>query len=60
MKPKRHTLPLTLTGLILAGGAAAQTAPGYPELFDQAGVPRPPALYRIAAPRCRQKDQGGL
>jgi hypothetical protein len=36
MKPKRHTLPLTLTCLILAGGAAAQIAPGYPELFDQA------------------------
>ncbi|HEV7785065.1 MAG TPA: hypothetical protein VGQ28_06985 [Thermoanaerobaculia bacterium] len=37
MKPKRHTLPLALTCLVLAGGAAAQTAPaGYPELFDQA------------------------
>ena len=40
MKTKRNTLTLTLTGLLLAGGAAAQTAPvpasSYPELFDQA------------------------
>lgn len=40
MKLKRHTLPLTLTGLVLAAGAAAQTAPApaatYPELYDQA------------------------
>ena len=38
MKQKRHTLSLTLTGLLLAGGAAAQTAPmsAYPELYDQA------------------------
>lgn len=36
MKPKRHTLSLSLIGLLLAGGAAAQSAPGYPELFDQA------------------------
>jgi hypothetical protein len=36
MKLKRHTLPLTLTGLLLAGGATAQTAPSYAELYDQA------------------------
>lgn len=40
MKTKRNTLTLTLTGLLLAGGAAAQTAPvpasSYPELFDRA------------------------
>ncbi len=36
MKPKRHFLPSSLILLLVAGGAAAQTAPGYPELFDQA------------------------
>ncbi len=38
MKLKRHTLSLTLAGLVLAGAVAAQTAPAssYPELFDQA------------------------
>ena len=36
MIQKRHALLLALTALLLAGGAAAQTAPGFPELFDQA------------------------
>jgi hypothetical protein len=36
MPQKRHPLFLALTALALAGGAAAQTAPGFPELFDQA------------------------
>jgi len=39
MKLKRHTLPSFLIGpflAALAAEAAAQTAPGYPELFDQA------------------------
>ncbi len=36
MIPKRHPLLLVLTALAFAGAAAAQTAPGFPELFDQA------------------------
>ncbi|MBW8875182.1 MAG: hypothetical protein JF614_09475 [Acidobacteria bacterium] len=36
MIQKRHTLLLALTALLLAGGAAAQTTPGFPELLDQA------------------------
>ncbi len=36
MSRKRHTLLLALAALLLAGGAAAQTAPGFPELLDQA------------------------
>jgi hypothetical protein len=36
MNLKRHKPPLALTCLLLAGGASAQTAPGFPELFDQA------------------------
>ena len=38
LTPKRHTLLLTLTALALtlAGGAGAQPAPGFSELFDQA------------------------
>ncbi|HEX3554010.1 MAG TPA: hypothetical protein VIA62_12360 [Thermoanaerobaculia bacterium] len=36
MTQKRHTLLLALTALLLAGGAAAQTPPAFPSLFDQA------------------------
>jgi len=36
MTPKPHPLLLALTALAFAGAAAAQTASGYSELFDQA------------------------